>query len=219
MGKANGGTRSVGPNAKQPAQTFEQQVDVALKGLKSDFFDKMEKFYDGEFERWQKRYDDWKEKDDYINGGASSISMSEYFKRETEAYGKKMSIYDNHNSRGRKLRDEYSDLVSGGYAKEGAKAPNFYDIRRGDAKISDATKAVKATAERTAEKKFSDVRSKMLKTTIDKGIDLKSASVRNADDEGFLISDGKVTLHARYILAWGEIKAPHFRFIITDRKS
>ena len=89
---------------------------------------------------------------------------------------------------------------------------------RGEAKLSDATKAVKATAERTAEKKFEDVRSKMLKSTIDKGIDIKNAKVQKAGTDGFLISDGKITLHARYILAWGEVKAPHFRFIITDRK-
>ena len=46
-----------------------------------------------------------------------------------------------------------------------------------------------------------------------------NARVESVSGDGFLISDGKVSLHARYIMAWGEIKAPHFRFIITDRKS
>ena len=101
----------------------------------------------------------------------------------------------------------------------GAKAPSFWEVKRGNANLSDASKAVKATAERTAEKKFAEVRSKMLKTTVEKGIDLKNASVRSASGDGFLISDGKISLHARYILAWGEYKRPHFRFIITDRKS
>ena len=134
-----------------------------------------------------------------------------------EAYGDKYKQYG-HAMTERQLRSDYGDLVSGGYYKDGAKAPSFYDIKRGVAKMDDAKKALKATSERTAEKKFAEVRSKMLKTTVEKGIDLNKAKVQGVSGDGFLISDGKVTLHARYIMAWGEYKRPHFRFIITDRK-
>lgn len=222
MAKGSGNTRSSSPNAKAPAQTFEQQVDGALKGLRSEFFQRMEDFYDNQWENFQEKYKAWKEREDYIYRGQSSVSAKEADQREREIYENAhvgWGPYNRHYDFSRKIRDEYSDLTAGGYYQEGAKAPNFYAINRGEAKLSDANKAVKATAERNAEKKFNDVRAKMLKSTVDKGIDLKKASVRSVSGDGFLISDGKVTLHARYIMAWGEIKAPHFRFIITDRKS
>ena len=221
MAKSNGNTRSSGPAPSQP-QTFEEQVDTALRGLRTEFFDKMEDFYDGEWERFKNRYQEWKERDDYIYQGASSISAKVADQREREIYENARvgwGPYNRHYNFTNKLRDDYSDLVSGGYYKEGAKAPNFYSIKRGEASLSDANKAVKATAERNAEKKFADIRSKMLKSTVEKGINLSNAKVKSASGDGFLISDGKVTLHARFILAWGDIKRPHMRFIITDRKS
>ena len=217
MAKGNGNTRSEGPSTKNQPQTFEEQVDSALKGLKTEFFDRMEDFYDGQWERFQNRYAEWKEKDDYIWGGRSSMSAPELDRREDEAYGG--SRHRPHYQVTNEIRDDYGDLTVGGLYKEGAKAPHFYDLRKGQANLSDAAKAVKATAERTAERKFADVRSKMLKTTVEKGINLSNARVESVSGDGFLISDGKVSLHARYIMAWGEIKAPHFRFIITDRKS
>ena len=216
MGKGNGTTRSGRKGSSQP-QTFEQQVDGALKGLRSDFFQKMEDYYDGDFKRWQTRYEDWKQKDDYIWRGASTLDASTAIQREKEAYGR-YNPYNGHTEIGRRIQNDYDDLTYGGRYEEGAKAPSFWDIKKGRANISDATKAVKATAQKTAEKKFSEVRSKMLKTTVEKGIDLGKAQVDSVSGDGFLITDGKVQLHARYIMAWGEIKRPHFRFIITDRK-
>lgn len=38
-----------------------------------------------------------------------------------------------------------------------------------------------------------------------------------ARDFGFLISDKKVEVHARVIYAQGEVNAPHYRFITTER--
>ena len=218
MAKASGGTRASGPAPSMAAMTYEQQVDNALSGLKGEFFEKMDDFYNGQWERWQERYADFKEKDDYIYQGASSISATEADRREQEIYGKDFKPYNRHYERERKLRDDYSDLVAGGYYEKDAKAPSFYDIKKGRADIGDAEKAVRATSRRNAEKKFEQVRDKMMKTTLEKGLDTKNARVRSVGGDGFLITDGKVTLHARYVLAWGEIKAPHFRFIITDRK-
>lgn len=198
--------------------TYEQQVDNALSGLKGEFFDKMQDFYDGQWERFQQAYAEWKEKQDKIWGNASSMSAPERDRREKEVYGDSYRPYI-HSRKTDEIKEWYGNLTSGGYYKEGAKAPNFWDLKRGRASLSDANKAVKATAERTAEKKFEQVRDKMMKTTLEKGLDTKNARVRSVGGDGFLISDGKVSLHARYILAWGEIKAPHFRFIVTDRKS
>ena len=220
MAKGNGNTRGSGPNNQSQPRTFEQQVDSALTGLRSEFFQRMEDYYVSWENRWKESFAEWKKAEDYIS--AAGPSASEQAKRAQEVVNTHFSnktplIY--HDQQGRSLRDNYSDLVAGGYYKEGAKAPNFYDLARGRNNVSEMSNAVKATAERNAEKSFADVRAKMLKTTVEKGINLQTARVESANDNGFLISDGKVTLHARYIMAWGEIKAPHFRFIITDRKS
>lgn len=217
MAKGNGTTRASSPSANSKPQTFEEQVDSALVGLRGEFFDRMDDFYENSFDRWQKRFEEWKEKEDYIYQGQSSVSAVEANRREREIYGENYRGLP-HYRIGNDLRDEYSDLTSGGYYT-GNKAPTFWDIKAGRGNISQARQAVKDTAQRNAEKKFAEVRSKMLKSTVEKGIDLSKAKVQSASGDGFLISDGKITLHARYILAWGEIKAPHFRFIITDRKS
>lgn len=220
MAKGNGNTRTSTPAQSSQPQTFEQQVDTALTGLRSEFFQRMEDYYVGWEKRWQEGFAEWKKAEDYISAAGPSASAQANRAQEVvnTHYSNKTPL-QYHSEQGRSLRDNYSDLVAGGYYKEGAKAPNFYDLARGRANVSEMSKAVKATAERNAKRAFTNVRSKMLKTTVEKGINLQSARVESANDNGFLISDGKVTLHARYIMAWGEIKAPHFRFIITDRKS
>lgn len=221
MAKSNGGTRNSTPNtpASKP-QTFEEQVDSALVTLKKEFFDRMDDYYTDSAERWKEGFEDWRKKDEYILGAGPSAHRQQ--ERAAEFYDTKYnqtSPLSQHSKRGDILRSTYSELVAGGYYKEGAKAPNFYDLARGRSSVSEMDKAVRATAERISEKSFADVRSKMIKSTVEKGIDLKNATVRKASNEGFLISDGKVTLHARHVMAWGEIKRPHMRFIITDRKS
>lgn len=219
MAKGSGSTRASGPAPSSGTMTYEQQVDKALVGLKGEFFDRMQDFYNGEFERFQERFADFKEKHNLIWGNASSMSAPELDRREKAVYGAAFDTRNREYQRERALKDEYGDLVSGGYYNPADKAPTFYDLMKNRADISSAGRAVKATASRNAEKKFEQVRDKMLKTTLEKGLDTKKARVRSVGGDGFLIDDGKVTLHARYILAWGEIKAPHFRFIITDRKS
>ena len=220
MAKGSGSTRASGRAQNSQPQTFEQQVDKALVGLRSEFFQRMEDYYNDWAKRWQEGFAEWKRAEDYISAaGPSAAAQAKRAQEVVDTHYSNKTPLQSHSERGRSLRDNYSDLIAGGYYKEGAKAPNFYDLARGRANVSEMNEAVKATAERNAEKSFTNVRAKMLKTTVEKGIDLKNAKVQNATDNGFLISDGKVTLHARYIMAWGEIKAPHFRFIITDRKS
>lgn len=222
MAKGNGNTRNSGPNNQSQPQTFEQQVDSALTGLRSEFFQRMEDYYVDWENRWQKSFAEWKQRDDYIKaaGQYNNVAMQE---RAAEFYDTKyshLSPLSQHDREERSLRDNFSDLTSGQYYSEDRNnRVSFYDLRDGRKSVGDMEKAVKATANRAAEKSFTNVRSKMLKTTVEKGINLQNARVESATDNGFLISDGKVTLHARYIMAWGEIKAPHFRFIITDRKS
>ena len=47
---------------------------------------------------------------------------------------------------------------------------------------------------------------------------IETIGAGTSGDFGFLISDDDIEVHARIIYACGEIKAPHYRFIVTGRK-
>ena len=66
--------------------------------------------------------------------------------------------------------------------------------------------------------KFERLISKLVSFQIDTRV-MKIESIGNdtSRDFGFLISDEKQEVHARGLYAWGEIKATHYRFIITNR--
>lgn len=48
-------------------------------------------------------------------------------------------------------------------------------------------------------------------------IKIEAINGGTARDFGFLISDTKIEVHARVIYAQGEVNAPHYRFITTER--
>jgi len=74
------------------------------------------------------------------------------------------------------------------------------------------------TANESFEDKFSRLIEKLVKFKMDI-YELKIDSVGCATnrDFGFIISDKNSSVHARVIYANGEIKAPHYRFIVTKR--